>query len=180
MKSFIRSMSKSSVVAVLCLTMTVVPLAGCSQQQTVADIVGDVGTAVAAVLTIEGNSTAASVTLKLAQTVESDALAWQTGTSTAVVISDINLLVGNLQSLPIPINANDAELIQIAVSFAEQLLTQFGVSAPSALASPRVAIASAPTTLPPNSKLKALHSSFKAQWNAKVAQDPSRAAAKIK
>lgn len=186
MKSIFRSASLGSLIAVLCLTLTVLPLAGCSEQQTTANIVTDLGDAVAAVLTIEGNNTSATQLLQDTQAASAQILAWTTGTPTQNVEEVIALVVKDISLLPIPVSPTDQALIQIAASLANQLLSQFGAAAPvtpAGTVGAHFMTASKPSgkLLPlSNAQLKRMHKDFKARWNAVVLHDPSRAKARIK
>ena len=163
----------------LILGMLTLPTTGCgASQTTLADIVTTLGNTIAAVETLEGNSALAAQIQKDTAAAQSAVLGWKAGSPTQDVVQALNLVVSDLNLLPVAISPTDAALIALAVSTVEELLTDFGQTSTSpafnmhSMVGSPLPVGKSPTA----TKLRSTLSSFKASRARIVAADPSRAA----
>jgi hypothetical protein len=176
-KNLVKSSSLASVVAVLCISLTVFPMVGCSSQVTAANLVATLGNTVTAVETIEGN-TAVSNTINLdTQAAVSAIQNWQAGTPTQNIDQALNLVLNDLKLLPISVSTTDQALIALGISTVEELLADYAPVASGA--SGAFNAENVKTVGVSNNKLKTLNKNFKAHVNEIVAHDPSRASLKL-
>lgn len=158
---------------------------GCDQQQTAAELIGVVGTSVAALAVFEGNGLLATK-LQTDFAAASAAVAnWKSGTPAQDVVEALNLVEADLNLLPV--SAEDDALITLAIGTVDQIFAFFPVPAPAAPAavpalksvgyqaaplSPHAAhgqgnVAHKPVKLvnPPKTAKE-----FRKQWNAELAR----------
>jgi alpha-L-arabinofuranosidase len=173
-KNLVKSSSLASVVAVLCISLTVFPMVGCSSQVIAANLVATLGNTVTAVETIEGN-TAVSNTINLDTQAAVTAIQnWQVGTPTQDIDQALNLVLNDLKLVPISVSTTDQALIALGISTVEELLTDYTPVASGAFNAENVKVVNVS-----NAKLKTLNKNFKAHVNDIVAHDPSRASLKL-
>lgn len=160
------------------------PLAGCNAQQTGAELVTALGTAVASLETIEGNSVAA-VKVQTDTTAAAAAFTnWKAGTPAQDVIEALNLVEDDLNLLPV--SPQDQALVDLGIGVVDELLAL--LPAPASTVQPAVYRGSvqmlqASDVKHRHPKLKKPVKSvkeFKKQWNAIVATHPELKAAAAK
>lgn len=177
MKSRFRNSWIGGVIAVLCLSIVVVPL-GCNkaQQDTVATLTQTLGNAAAQVAALEGNQA-----LSTQITADTDAAvvaitSFVPGTSVAqTVIQLINIVMADLSL--VPVIGPYAGLIDLALGTAEALIADFSAKTNTPVVTGETAsrvrvihLANAPKT----------RSEFVKQWNSIVKADPQLAPALLK
>lgn len=145
---------------------------GCTQQQTVAELISSVGTAVASLEVIEGNTSSVAKIQADTQAASSAVLNWKAGTPDEDVIEALNLVESDLKLFPI--SAEDTALIDLAIGTVDQIITLLPQAAtPATLTAARVQTVKL-TNAPKNKK------DFAKQWNAILAVHPELQAAKVK
>jgi hypothetical protein len=179
-KNLVKSSSLATIVGLLCISITVFPMVGCSSQNTAADLVATLGNTAAAVEAINGNAGLSATITTDTGVVVTDIQNWVPGTPTQNIVQALNLVITDLSVLPIPVSLTDQALIALAVSTAKQLLLTYS--------QPKVAVAlnggaygpgAAQVLVVSNTKVKKLSDNFKSQVNSIVSHDPSRANLKL-
>ncbi len=163
--------SSLAVLLVMCLLgLSTVGLTGCTpnQQKTLAALSQTIGTSVASILQIENQTTAAEAVQNATNALTTAINHWQGGTVSSDILSAAQALQANIGLLPV--NSNDQQLIDIALSAVESILTEFGPSTPVTNAQVRrVTLA------------VAIHSKsdYVKVWDAAIVLHPQFAAAKL-
>jgi hypothetical protein len=157
----------SVVIAILCSTLAFNTI-GCSGQQTAAELIATVGTAVAALETLEGNTANVAKIQADTQAAETAIANWKTGTPAQDVLQVLSILQSDLSLLPI--GAQDQALIQLALGTVEQIIMLFPNSTPAVSAVRQVHL-----TVTVHNK-----GDFRKQWNSIIAANPALAGAAIK
>jgi hypothetical protein len=140
---------------------SVLVIAGCTGQQTAADLIAIVGTAVEALVTQSGGTvpTQLPTDLSAAETLVKN---WKSGTPTAEVNEALNLLVADINL--IPVSAKDKAYISLAVGTTEQIIALFP-PAPTPGATAQISVMRVPKRMPSKTPV----TDFKEQWNALAA-----------
>ena len=168
--------SKRLAAATLALAM-MLPTFGCNGQKTTAELIGILGSAVVSLETLEGNTALAAKVQTDYQAAETAVTNWKNGTPATDVIEALNLLETDLNLFPV--SAKDQALIDLAIGTVDAILASLPTS--SATPSPTAATGTQSPrrpvhlTNPPKNK-----GTFKTQWNALIAQQPTLSAAAIK
>jgi hypothetical protein len=148
----------------LCLTFSTV---GCLTQNETAALINVVGQSVSSIISIEGNP-ALAATLTTDFTAASTAVAnWKQGTPSQDVVQALNLLVKDLDL--IPVNAQDKVYITLAIATIQSILA---VVMPAATGHLSVAKAKSANVITVKQ--------YKRQFNALVVLNPRFAQARIK
>jgi hypothetical protein len=175
---------RSSAAALLCAALAF-STTGCTSQQTAADMITTVGTAVASLEAIEGNTSAVQAIQTDFAAASSAVANWKTGTPTQQVAEALALVESDLNLLPV--SSQDQALIDLAIGTVDQLLVEFpGTSTATTPAVTKVSFHYAfyqtqvqhrtvHLAKAPKSK-----KDFKAQWNAVLKARPQFKAAAVK
>lgn len=177
MKKLFLSASLGSIVAILCLGMVVVPLTGCTGQQTAAELITTAGNAVVVLERLEGNT--ADIT-KIQQdfTAASNAVMnWKSGSPTQDIVELLNTVQDDLNLLPI--STADQALIDLAIGTVDQVLNLFS-PAPTVVAEAGPHLYFVSYTGRSHVKHRKVHlehppkskSDFKKQWNKIAKSNP--------
>lgn len=169
MKTSIARIFPTIVAAVLCTSM-VMTTTGCNGQTTAAQLIATVGTAVATLETLQGNT---AVVVQIQSDTRAAQLAiqnWKSGTPAQDVLQALTILQSDINLLPV--NATDQALIQLALGTVEQIVALFPGAVPPVAAAKAVR----PVKLEFTVRNK---NDFKKQWNAIVNSNPSLAGAAI-
>lgn len=160
----------ASIIALLCLSLVVLPTVGCVSSTTIAGLAQTLGTAAANIAAIEGNST-------LGQKISIDTAAavvaitnWKAGTSAQDAIEALSIVEDDLNL--IPNTSQYAPLIDLAIGTVQTLL---GLLPPSTVATARV---HRNVTLSHPAPKNA--AAFKKQWNGIIAANPNLAPALLR
>jgi len=153
---------RSSIAALLILSLGVM---GCSAQKDLAALTAAFGAASASVAGIEGNSA-------LAQKITTDTAAavaaidsYKPGTPTQDVVQIINIVIADLNLLPL--SGNEGALVALALATAEAVITALEGS--GAVSSAAVAHTKA---VPAGTSAATTTKAFKKQWNATIDTNP--------
>lgn len=169
-KNFIRSSALGGLVAVLCLSVTLLPLAGCSEQATLSALTKTLGSAAVNIANLEGNtSLAGKLTTDTAAAV-SIITNWKSGTPAQNVIEALQIVEDDLNL--IPGTSQYAPLIDIAIGTVQTILAMLPVPAGNTVAHGRVVHLGSPA--PKNAH------EFKKQWAGVIKLHPNLSAAAIK
>ncbi len=169
MRTSIARIFPSIVAAVLCASM-VVTTTGCNGQTTAAQLIATVGTAVATLETLQGNTAAVAQIQADTKAAELAIQNWKKGTPAQDVLQVLTILQSDINLLPV--NATDQALIELALGTVEQIVALFPGAAP--------AVASAKAVRPVKLAFTVQNKNdFKKQWNAIVSSNPSLAGATI-
>lgn len=113
---------RSTLAALLCAALAF-STTGCTSQQTAADMITTVGTAVASLEAIEGNTSAVAQIQADFAAASSAVANWKTGTPTQQVAEALALVESDLNLLPV--SSQDQALIDLAIGTVDELLTEF-------------------------------------------------------
>lgn len=143
---------------------------GCgAAKTTLAALVTTLGNAVAAVYGVLGNSSLATIIKNDTAAAVAAINGWTPGSPAQDVIQALNLLIQNLGLIVPGIGPVAAGLVALAVSTVEEILADFGVTAP--LTAAQLKIAAASGKYPSEGTLRSIHSSFRSVWKRKAASD---------
>jgi hypothetical protein len=117
------------VIATCTLGMTLAT-AGCASQTTLADLIAIVGTSIASVETIDGNTAAVAKIQTDTAAATTEVLAWKSGTPTTEVIEALNLVEDDLNALPV--STLDTQYIDLAIGTVNEILTLIPASTTTA------------------------------------------------
>jgi hypothetical protein len=174
-----------SALALMLCTALAFTTTGCTSQQTAADMITTVGTAVASLEAIEGNTSAVQQIQTDFSAASSAVANWKTGTATQQVAEALTLVENDLNLLPV--SSQDQALIDLAIGTVDQLLVEFPgttstttptattVSFHYAFYQAKVQHRTVHLAKVPKSK-----KDFKAQWNAALRANPKLKAATVK
>lgn len=175
--AFVRSIFRSTllppVIALLCISLAVVPTVGCLSQSTIASLTATLGTAAANIAKLQGN-----ISLGEKLTVDTNAAVaavtnWKSGTPAQEVIEALSLVEDDLDLFPG--TSQYAPLIDLAIGTAQTLVAMLPVPAtPTALTAHAHRQVHLSHAAPKSSK------AFKTQWNQIAAQNPQLSAAAIR
>jgi hypothetical protein len=179
---------KSLVAAPLCAAL-IFSTSGCTHQTTTAELIGIVGTSVAALETIEGNTTAATKLSTDFAAAESAVMNWKSGTPTQNVAEALQLIESDLSLLPV--TSEDTALIDLAIGTVDQILAIFGTPATpvttaliNGVPAHIVYAGYGQTVTTQHRPVPAVHfknkKQFKSAWNKILANHPKLAGATIK
>lgn len=157
----------ASAAAVATLPLASIATLGCgAAKTTLAVLVNSLGNAISAVYGVLGNTTVATAIKTDTDKAVAAINAWVPGTPAQDVIQVLNVLIQDLSAIVPGIGGTAATLISLAISTVEELLADFGVTAPLTLDA--VKLAAATGKYPSEGTLRSIHSSFKSEWKRKA------------
>lgn len=170
-----KSLKKYAVIVLLCAAtlFITVPTIGCNEQQSAAQLVEVLGSAVASLGYIEGTPQNLITQVENDTQVAASFIAsWKSGTPAQDVIAALNAVESDLYLFPI--SSEDQALIDLAIGTVEEIMTLVSPSSSAVQAqnrSPRIVPAS-----------RSIHNrkDFKASWNGLIGSNAKLAPALIK
>ncbi len=170
MKRTIERIFPSLVAAVLCGSL-LATTTGCNGQTTAAELIATVGTAVATLETLQGNTAMVAQIKADTRAAQLAIQNWKTGTPAQDVLQVLTILQSDINLLPV--NPTDQALIQLALGTVEQIVALFPGSAPP--------VAGAKAVRPVQLGFTVQNKNdFKKQWNLIVSSNPALAGAAIR
>jgi hypothetical protein len=165
------------ITAALCISLISLSTAGCTSTTTIADLIAVVGTSVASLEALEGNTAIVSQIQTDTATATKQVLAWKSGAPTQDVIAALNLVEDDLNVLPV--SSQDQALVDLAIGTVDQILTLIPATPASPIPGATVAnIVHRPIVL--TAKAPADAKSYKKTWNQLAAKNSNTLSAQIK
>jgi hypothetical protein len=112
--------SHAYITAALCLTALSLSTTGCASQTTIADLIAVVGTSVASIEALEGNTAVVTKIQTDTAAARAQVLDWKSGTPTQDVVAALNLVEDDLNILPV--SSQDQALVDLALGTVDEIL----------------------------------------------------------
>jgi hypothetical protein len=157
------------------VTPAVLAIDGCDDQNTIADLIAAVGPAVAAVVSLLGQTVLAQQLQQDTNLAVADVRNWKSGTSDQIVVEAMNLVLSDIGALSSFIPPEYQVLIGIAAAAVEAIIAILPVDSP-VVASARVHSKAMSAVYPKMRNAK----EFRKVWNAECFVNPKLAAVAIR
>lgn len=169
------------IIAIVTSAALVLPLLGCPQQSTIANLTNTLGTAAARIAILQGDPVLGNRITVDKEAAVAAITNWKPGSNSDMAIQALNLVMDDLNLIPAA--SPYAALIDIAIITAQGIIAELAPAASPAVVNPEPQAQRAPRARrQPKVSAPApkTDKEFKQQWNAVVAQKQLPATAAIK